>query len=244
MSAQNVVTLQQAAPMARWICLDIETGDPDSQAIEAAIASWKPPSNVKDEAKIEARREEAKAKIRESGALLDAAPVLCVAIKTDVGAVVFSGMGSHHRPDIDGWHVVALDDERTMLLALTAYLDSVVGPETIICGFNIMGFDAPKIRHSFVRNRLPMPQCFRVGDQLQPMFDVMKKFRFFSVEHSDALFVSLDTVAASFGIQKPKSVVSGADVPRMHKEGKASEILVYCCIDTETTAEIYSAMNQ
>jgi hypothetical protein len=238
----NIVTLTQPAPVARWLVLDIETGNPASCSIEAAINAWKPPANVKDPEKIEARRIEARAKIAEKGALLDAAPILCCAVKSEIGSVVFSGMGANARPVIDGWHVVAFDDERSMLQALAVYLDTMAGPETVLAGFNIQSFDLPKIRNAFIRHRLSLPACLKVNDQLQPMFDCMKKFRFFSAEHSDALYVSLDTVAVAFGIPRAKSVVSGADVPQMHEAGQIAEILTYNAIDVEVTAQIYLIM--
>lgn len=240
----NVVTLQAPAPVAEWLVLDIETGNPDEDSIERAIAAWKPPSNVKDESKIAARREEARVKIREKGALLDSAPILCVAIKSNLGSLVFSSMGAQHQPQIANWLVVALDDERSMLTALAVYLDASVGAETVIAGHNISGFDLPKLRNAFVRHRLPVPRALKPTEPFQPMWDTMRKFRFYSAEHSDELFVSLDVVAESFGIPKPKTVVTGAEVPRMHQEGKCSEILAYCCVDVEVGTQVYLAMTQ
>lgn len=58
--------LDQAQAPAQWLVLDLETGHAPQAAIEAAIAAWKPPANIKDEAKIEARRQEAMIKIREN----------------------------------------------------------------------------------------------------------------------------------------------------------------------------------
>ena len=242
MSTSNVVTLQQPAPAARFLVMDLETGNPDQACIDAAIEAWKPPANVKDPEKIEARRIEARAKIAEKGALLDAAPVLCVAIKTDTSAIVFNGMGDPGPLEIPGWGVLSFDTERAMLEALSLYMGTFTGPETTLVGHNIQSFDAPKLRSAFVRHRLPLPQCLKPIEPYQPMWDTMRKFRFYSAEHSDALFVSLDTIATAFGIPRAKDVVSGAEVPKMHQEGRYAEILAYNAIDVEVTTEIYKAM--
>jgi hypothetical protein len=54
--------------------------------------------------------------------------------------------------------------------------------------------------------------------------------------------VSLDTVAAAFQIPRPKAVISGAEVPELARAGRFAEIWIYCCVDVDTTAEIYRLM--
>jgi hypothetical protein len=238
----NVITLGQTQPMARYIVLDLETGQPGEDVIQAAVQAWKPPGNIRKPETIAERKAEAEEKIRNKGALLDAAPILCAGFKTDTAAVMFSSMGDPGELDVPGWRVVNLASEREMLTEISAWLNSVAGAETVLGGHNIQGFDAPKLRNAFVRHRLPLPQCLRPLEPFQPMWDTMKKFRFYSSQHSDELFVSLDVVSDAFGIPKPKQFVHGSEVPGMHAAGRFAEILVYCCIDIETTEQIYLAM--
>lgn len=181
-------------------------------------------------------------KIKDKGALLDAAPVICAGFKSDFGRVMFNGMGDVGDLVIPGWDLINCGDERGMLEAIKLWIDSAASSETCLVGHNSMGFDAPKLRNAFVRHRLPLPLCLRPVEPYQPMWDTMKKFRFYSAEHSDDFYVSLDIVAEAFGIERPKQNVSGAEVPRMHREGRYAEILVYCGIDVETTDQVYLAM--
>ena len=48
-------------PLCSFVVLDIETGDAPIECVETALQSWKPPANIRDPEKIEARRQEAAA---------------------------------------------------------------------------------------------------------------------------------------------------------------------------------------
>ena len=69
------------------LTLDIETCHASKEVIEKARKRWKPPSNIKDPAKIETAREKAYERIAERSALLDAAPIgaVCFVTGTDSG---------------------------------------------------------------------------------------------------------------------------------------------------------------
>lgn len=238
----SVIPLHHVSP---WVCLDLETGDAPEAAIQAAIQAWKAPSNWKPET-VETKRAEAAEKIREKAALLDASPILCLAIATEKARIVINGMG-HEAPSIDGWHVLPAGDEGHLLLTLRNYLDLFVGPETAIVGHNIRGFDLPKLRQAYLRHLLKLPMALipRVvdGDPQQPVVDTASLFRAFSMEHRDDFCPSLDAVASSLDITRPKGVISGADVPRLHREGRQAEICTYCAIDAATTARAYLLMS-
>lgn len=223
---------------ARWIVLDSETGFPSESSIQDAINEYKPPSNIKDAEKIASRKAEAEAKIRESSALLDASPIICIALKTDFCAIVFNGM-SMDVLNIDGWLSMPCGDERGLLIALRAFLDAVSTDETVIVCHN-SNFDLPKARNGFLRHRLRLP--FLLQFYGQPVFDTMRQIRYFSMENADERFVSLDTVARVLGIPQPKQVITGADCPRLHREGRFAEICTYCCVDVATTERAYLLM--
>lgn len=245
---QQAASAEQApvfvpASKSKYVVLDIETGDAPDDAIAAAVENWKPPANIKDAAKIEARQAEAADKIKEKGALLDASPILCAVLVTDAHGFVFDGMGAS--AGVDSFNTIHALDERGLLLNLRGFLDNLTGPETVIVGHRVKKFDLPKLRNAYLRHKLRLPEILkpRGRDELRAeVIDTAELFRYFSMEYADALFVSLDTVCATLGIPRPKSVISGADVPMLHRAGRDIEILTYCAIDTAATAQAYLLM--
>lgn len=239
----RLVTLAGSVIPARYVVLDIETGDPDEAAIQAAIDGWKAPSNWKPET-VEKNRAEYAEKIRSKAALLDASPILCVGMRADTGAMMFSGMGDPGPLNLAGWGESHHDTERDMLVAMAAWLNLHTDPLTVLVGHNVRGFDLPKLRGAYVRHRIPLPNCLRPVESgpSQPVTDTMSLFKHFSMEHRDALFVGLDTVCRAFGVPRPKQIISGANVPRLHKEGQIAPIIIYNAIDVDATTEVYRLM--
>jgi hypothetical protein len=285
-AAAPVIALQQPAA---WLVFDLETGDAPEEAVTAALEAWKPgpaaktaeeinaeadhaattwtpPSNIKDPAKIEERRNsalekietdrvaalvkieerraEATARIREKAALLDASPILCVALKTDRLNIVLNGMNSDP-PAIEGCDVWPCQNERGLLLALRVLLDENTTPQTVIVGHNVRNFDLPKLRQAFIRHGLKLPEILKPrlrDEERAEVVDTAFLFKSFSMEHRDDFCSSLDTVAATLGIPRPKGVISGADVPRLHRAGEYAAILTYCAVDCACTARAYQLM--
>lgn len=231
-------------PAAAFVVLDIETADATPDAISAALEAWKPPANIKDEDKIAARRQEAAAKIAENAALLDASPILCAAIHSDQTRLIFNGMDTS-APMIDGWPVLPCGNERGLLLALRAWLDAHTSADTVLVGHNLRGFDLPKLRHAYIRYSLKLPNRLRPlrRDEVSTeTTDIAFLFKAFSAEHRDEFCPGLKTVAAAFGIANPKSLMTGADCPRLYREGQYKTILLYCALDCATTTRAYLLM--
>lgn len=244
MFAATAVTPIMLQPGAAFIVLDLETGDAPAEAVAAAIAAWKPPANIKAEDKIDARRQEAAAKLAGKAALLDASPILCVAVQTDQVRLIFNGMDGS-APAIDGWPVLGCHDEKGLLLALRAWLDANASADTALIGHNLRAFDLPKLRGAYVRHSLRLPALLRPqrrDSAPTETVDTAALFKAFSIEHRDDLCPALDTVAAGFGITRPKAYMTGADCPRLHREGQLETILVYCAVDCATTARAYQLM--
>lgn len=242
--APRLVTLAAAQPAAAWVVLDLETGDAQEAAIQASIAAWKAPSNWKPET-AERNRAEAAVKIRDKAALLDASPILCVGLRTDRDASMISGMPDSGPLTLAGnWCVAQRHNERDMLKFVSQLLDDGTNGSTVLVGHNVRGFDLPKLRNAYVRHRLPLPNCLkpREGEPGQPVTDTMSLFKSFSMEHRDDFMVSLDTVCMAFGIPRPKQYISGADTPRLFNARQYAEILTYCAIDVDATAEVYRLM--
>ena len=233
-----------ATDKSDWIVLDLETGNAPEEFIEQKIAEWTPPGNISKPETIAAKREEAKQKIREKSALLDAAPILCVAVNTPQQKMIFNGMDDKQH-SIEGWEVQSFGDESRMLLGLRQWLDSGTDPYTTLVGHNVCGFDLPKLRSANIRHRLMLPHCLRIGgdEYQQKTADTMKIYaRKFAVEGNGQPFVTLDRVAAAFGLPRPKLNISGSDVPAMHERGEHLAILTYCAIDAATTAAAWELM--
>lgn len=228
-----------------YVVIDIETGNPGADVIDAAAKKWRPPANIKDPEKIAARRNEAREKIADRGALLDGAPVLCVAVKTPSMGIVFDAM-SPEAPEIgSGWLCFSAGDEKSMLLSLREYLDKISNETTIFVGHSIRGFDAPKLRQRYLTYNLALPQILRpaVGDRIRPeMVDTMALGKSFSIEYRDGFGPSLNNLCAAIGVELPKQVITGADVPKMAERGEYEPIITYCAVDCSATERCFLLM--
>ena len=228
---------------AKFVALDIETGNAPAEAVENAIDHWKAPKNWKPET-VEKNRAEMATKKRDKAALLDASPILCIACKTDRHGVIFSSMGVELTP-INHWTVHAYKNEMEMLIRFREWANMVITPETVIAGHNLTAVDLPKIRNAFIRHRLKLPMFLLPvlrGETSNDIVDTMKLAKSYTMEHRDQLMLSLDTLADILNIERPKQAMSGAEVPAAHERGEFAPILIYCCIDTETTAQAAQLM--
>ncbi len=163
---------------ARLVCLDIETANADKKSIEDEISRWKPAGNTKDEDKIQAARVKFTEKTKEKSALLDASPIACVSVRTDRIGVVFNGMDKK-KYSVEHNDVISSGNEKKMLIDFREWLDTITDDKTVLIGFNIYGFDLPRLRASFMRHRLKLPQVLTphvLDDDKQPIIDVMRMF--------------------------------------------------------------------
>lgn len=242
-NTQNTITMAVPLASAAFVVLDLETGDAPSEAIATAIEAWKAPSNWKPET-IETKRREFAAKAIEKAALLDASPILCVVLQTDRTRLILNGM-DHTAPEIDGWPVIPCGDEGGLLVTLRAWLDASTTPETLVVGHNIRAFDLPKLRNAYIRHFLRLPEILKPrlsNEEKAEVIDTSTLFKAFSMEHRDDFCPSLDTVAISFGIPRPKQHMNGADCPRLYAEGQIKTVLTYCAVDVATTTRAYQLM--
>jgi hypothetical protein len=243
-TTQTTATPITTGQTARFLALDIETGNAPIEAVEAAIENLKPPANIKDPDKIAAKMAEMAQKRAERAALLDASPILCIACKTDTGGIIFDSMNATGL-EIHGWQVSTSDNEKQMLIEFRTWADATVTPDTIITAHNAVGFDLPKIRNAYIRHRLQLPLFLSLAlrnENSCEIVDTMKIAKSFSMQHRDNLFISLDTLADILNIERPKQAMNGAEVPAAHERGEFAPILIYCCIDTETTAQAFQLM--
>ena len=128
-----------------------------------------------------------------------------------------------------------------MLGAAREWTDPRFSPNQVIVGHNVKGFDLPKIRGGYVRNRLVMPKVFQPAarDGGVTIFDTMTEFLYnFTTELKGDKYVSQEEMVARLGIPGHKHRLSGAEIPRMIAQGKAEEVLAYNYLDF---AEAYAA---
>jgi len=225
---------------ARYVVLDIETADADQQYIDKKLAAWQPPSNCKKVETIEKKREEAEEKIALKSALLDGAPIICVCTKTNNESVAFSSMTKTHS-SVPGWSISGADNERDMLICLRDWLDQSTDETTTLIGHNLKMFDKPKLRNRFVRARVDLPRCLIPGSNFS--VDTMQLGSHFSVERYGDRYISLDNLCEILDVDTPKQLITGADVPIMHRRGEYDEILMYCCIDVLSTEQCFLLMS-
>jgi hypothetical protein len=240
-TATPIMAMQQTAKV---MVFDIETTCAPLDAVENSIDNWKPPANVKDETKIEAKRAEMVLKKHDKAALLDASPIICIACKTDYNAVIFSGM-PQTGVDINQWQVIECENEREMLISFRTWADSIIDCETLIAGHNVKHFDLPKVRNAFIRHRLKLPLCLTPalrGEISCEVVDTMALAKAFTMEFHNDLFISLDKLAGILNIPKHKLAMSGADVPKAHARGEYAPILAYCVLDVESTYQAAALM--
>lgn len=220
--------------MLAYIVLDIETGFADKDTVMRAAEGWAPPANVKDPEKVAERRSAAYAAIVEKSALLDGSPITCVALVCGATGArkVFTSEGR--------------GGEKGMLHDVRAFLDEQTGPDTVLVGHNLCGFDLPRLRVAYLRNRLALPQILRVDvdEAKRPrVFDTMRQFHYFTSERHEDRHISLRDVVAAFGLPALKDGVSGKDMPRLADEGKWDIIREYCLLDAVATEAAFLMMN-
>lgn len=243
-TTQTTATPITTGQTARFLALDIETGNAPIESVEAAIENLTAPKNIKDPEKIAAKMAEMAQKRAERAALLDDSPILCIACRTDTRGFLFDGMNAPPF-EVANWELITSENEREMLIAFRTWADGAITPETTVAGHNLISFDLPKIRNAYIRHRLHLPMFLLPALRNDPtveIVDTMKLGKAYTMQHRDNLFISLDTLADILKIERPKQAMSGADVPAAYERGEFAPILIYCAIDTETTAQAAQLM--
>jgi predicted 3'-5' exonuclease similar to PolB exonuclease domain len=230
---------------ANVICLDIETGDAPEPIIKRALAAWEPPSNYKDPEKIEEKRKEAEEKIREKAALLDGAPIACVAARTEKVGRIFNGL-TKKEYKVNHSTVVSCGTEAAMLEEFRSWLDEITTEQTTLIGFNIKGFDLRRLRSAYVRHRMKLPKVFTpriLDDERQPLVDVMLMYlRWYGPDYQRQ-FISLEEVCVALDLPHGKDLVAGSEIPGLIRQGKVKEVLMHAAVDTLATLTAYLLMS-
>lgn len=228
-------------------------------AVEYLVTQWEPPKSVTKQETIDARREEFRESItrkaetlRDKAALFDEAPIICIGACGFEGLVVFEAMRAGGPTIEDGIAVIRCGDERAMLQKFREWLDIQAAPPTettqgtALIGFNIMGFDLPKLRGRYMHHKMKPPLALRAGDgeKLNPVIDIMRTFlNFCTVDFRQRKMISFEKVLEHLGLPNYKKGVNGAKVPEMHKQKKFAEIVRYNAIDVHGEFSAWSLMS-
>lgn len=124
--------------------------------------------------------------------------------------------------------------------ACESILSKAINHTHHLVGFNSNNFDFPMIAKRMLINYLPLPPFLDVVD-LKPWLrehwvDLKETYKF-GVFDANA---SLAMLCEVFGIESPKSDISGKDVSKVFYEtGDTDRIARYCNFDVKSTAELY-----
>jgi len=220
----------------QFLAIDIETiaGEP-TEAEEWMRKSWSPSPKWKP-ATIGNRFLEAYEKKQEQLALLDTAPIITVAMRTEADCRVI-----HHLPvgdqQVVGARLEQTADQAAMLRRVRDYLDQCT-PETVLVGHNIRHFDLPKLRHAMIRHDVRLPQCLVWHDQ--PLFDTMIEWNRYTLDERP--MISLSDVLDACGLPNHKRVIEGAFVPELYQQGQYQTILTYAVADVVAEWNLFLRM--
>lgn len=215
-----------------YLVIDIETGYAPDDVVSEMIRQWEPPTNIKDPEKLQARLDAYAEEAKGKSALTDSAPIISIAINGQAGlnkaAYALHSMGmALPMPALDamGVQVVGFDTEAAMLGALTAILDTIANPETVLVGHNLVAFDLAKLRNRMVRSKAALPAALRPAEENQPVYDTMRHAKWFSIEAGNSPFFSFKKLESALGLSNAghKDIMSGAEVPAKHAEAMAAK---------------------
>lgn len=253
------VSAAVAARPTKNFVFDLETGNAPDEAVEKMQDLVTAQSNIKDPVKVAENIAKQRDDIKKKAALLDAAPIACMAWVTDTERVLFfhagEPWGKFKVPKkLKGLEDVELrgsDDERAMLIDLREWLDARAIVErdadgkgflSTLGGHNVRGFDLPHLRFAYIRHGLIAPavlwpEAVKAGVEV---FDTMNSFLYdYSSWFRGDKFIALESVSASMGLPSYKSRMKGEDVPRFVAEGKFEEVAIYNVLDSLQTYRIF-----
>lgn len=224
-----------------WLTLDLETANGSPEDAEKYIRErWQPEALATwSEVTIGKRAKEALAAKKEKLSVLSASPILCASFKHPGGMACFHRLAHCHLTEVHGAPVAGYPDNMVaMLKGMRDWLDSIVGPDTVLVGHNIIQFDLPKLRWHYVRHNVRMPQCLvshaNVYDMMQAY---VKKYAVGS-----SAMVALRVLLEEFGVESHKDIVSGADVQGLYESGDHDTIVKYALLDVDSESELYLRM--
>jgi predicted PolB exonuclease-like 3'-5' exonuclease len=212
------------------ITIDIETIPSQVMAVREYLAKdITPDSRLKDPAKIEADIEKKKeAAFDKAGLHGWSNHIVCLGVKVDDHPAVT-------------FHSESFEDERKIIIQFFDYITENCGAYSHTwIGHNIIGFDLKILRQRCMILGIKWPVMFEhpFNDKWgEAVYDTQIKWTGDKRE-----YISLEKLCIAFGIESPKSDMTGADVYKYWKAGRIKEIADYCKQDVEATYALYRNM--
>jgi hypothetical protein len=221
------------------LCLDIETKEGRPEDVIAWLRHhWWPQENLKPDTnlrKLEALIEDKKTKL----ALLDSAPLATVQLRTPENTLILHAFNAEEPRLLRNAAVMGFASEVELLIFLRDWLRSNCDEKTTIAGWNIKGFDLPRLRLMFLRAGLQLPEQLKVRADV---YDMMKEYcRNFSVDRVE--FMKLAVALEQMGIPTRKAEVNGSMVGAMIAEKRFEDVLEYGLDDINEETELFLRMS-
>ena len=248
----------QPEAVCPFFVFDVETMNPPPELMERLekefLAEWEPPGNMKDEEKINLRKQADLEKFRERAALHDEAPVSLVGLMFESRTYLLHGLKAtkakwfgkrENNVSIEGFK-----NERELMEAVYATLDEKTSERMQGVAHNCFGFDLSKLRLAGVRHGLVLPEALRVvmdeEEDRRRFVDTMSLFcKYFSKRGE--LFIKQESMLERLGLPALlKGVATGADVPKLlaEKPPRINEVATKLLADLCGCRDAYLRMTQ
>lgn len=224
---------------APWLCLDIETKEGRPEDVIAWLRHhWWPQENLKPDTnlrKLEALIEDKKTKM----ALMDSAGLATVQLATAEQTLLLHAFHAEEPRLMEDAAVMGFATEPELLIFLRDWLRTNCDDKTTIVGWNIKGFDLPRLRLMFLRAGLQLPPQLKVSADV---YDMMKEYcRNFSVDRVE--FMKLLVALEQMGIPTRKAEINGSMVGAMIAEKRFEDVLKYGLGDIREEKELFLRMS-
>lgn len=239
-----MTTNQPTTGLAQWLCLDIETyhGNPEEAAKHVRQTWWPDEGWTRDT--IGKRFMEKIEDTRQKMALIDAAEIATIQLRSPVETVLLHKFFAEERQIDQGaagalpYRVYGFNTERELLLAFRTFAEQRTDDATLLVGWNIEGFDLRKLRHRMIKNRLNVARLLRTR---QPVFDMMDHYvSDWSVDRRT--FVKLLVALELFGIPTHKAEMDGSMVGQLIEAKRYGDVIAYGLNDLNDETELYLRM--
>lgn len=225
-----------------FLILDIETMDapPASILLEQGFA--KPHAGTKDLDKKANQVKKKQAKLQESAALLDSAPIIIIG--GIVNGYAFQLFTSPCGATVGGVTCVNYPTEEALLDGFSMLLEGIGGVtfvgHNIEKRYNGTGFDLPHLRFRYAFHGIPLPSC------MNPLhtrsLDLMELYFKSSTTKKD-VFVSLEEMSLRLGIAAKSFPLTGKDVPGLWQANEVEACLLKNCYDLLLTRQVFSRLH-
>ena len=245
----NFKQAEEIKPIGDLISIDIETADASEEQIQEKIKELTFRKNLKPET-LARQKIEAVQKIRNTSALLDGATISSVAWSLPKGKTIVYNWAKVETKVLENKtdNMVTsaqFETEKDMIEGVALWMNDYIDEKQhTLTGWNLKNFDLPQLRLAMARNNIKMPRILTPFNTLQ-VIDIMRIYAAF-YSTSDNRYASLATAVKQFNLDPNGKVLSGAEAPKMFKEGfnmdmnneLHTDFVIYNALDSILTRKI------